>query len=460
MNPHFPLPRLLQAVCLLLGLWGVLFWAVPSEAQTVFGGYSAGIQVFNLENFPVNVTLTKYKADGSLGGSPIQDVLASNQSATYFPLGGLPSDFIGSLVVQTTDGDIVALGNLHAAGMAANGSLIGQTSGATTVRLPLLHKNNGGYYSWFSVQNTSGSNATVTVNYSDNTSVTRTIAPHAAQLFFQIQEPHNQAIFAAKLTSNQPVVVGVVQESLRSMLTYTGFAGDGSSQLVFPLINANNVGYSTGIQIQNNGAQSTNITVSYTPSPGSGNGTACSETQTIPAGQARTFALHVFAPGESNAWDQASNCVDGARFVGSAKVSTNSAGQALTAIVNQTNASNYTEGSYGAFDPSGASSKVVFPLILDRRSGWWTGFNVQHVGGPASNVTCIFSNSDYTVSANLALGQALNHIQNNVIANNYVGSAICQASNTSTRLVGVVNESGPNTSLDQLLVYEGINVSP
>jgi len=77
------------------------------------------------------------------------------------------------------------------------------------------------------------------------------------------------------------------------MFAYTGFMA-GSPNPVMPLVNANNNGYVTGIQIQNIGTQPTDVTLSYTPSAA---GSACTETQTIPAGQSKTFALAAFANG-------------------------------------------------------------------------------------------------------------------------------------------------------------------
>lgn len=63
-----------------------------------------------------------------------------------------------------------------------------------------------------------------------------------------------------------------------------------------------------------------------------------------------------------------------------------------------------------------------------------------------------------TVSANLSSGQSLTHIQNNQLANGYVGSATCTATDTSAKIVGIVNELGAGASYDRFLVYEGINI--
>ena len=214
---------------------------------------------------------------------------------------------------------------------------------------------------------------------------------------------------------------------------------------VMPLINANNSGYITGVQIQNAGTQATNVTVTYTPSVA---GTACTETQTIQPGASNTFTLAAFANGAN------SNCAAGERFVGSAKVTANSASQPLAAIVNQLGTANGE--AYNAFNPTTATSKVVMPLIMDRNSGFYTGFNVMNVGAGNTTVNCTFTGTAYTASATLAPDQALSDIQNNKIAASYVGSGTCTASGGG-QIVGVVNELG--ASFDQLLVYEGSNTN-
>jgi len=324
------------------------------------------------------------------------------------------------------------------------------------VRLPLLMQNNSGFFTWFSVQNVGASTATVTVNYSDGTNASTTIAPGAAKNFFQAGESHIQKIFAAKITSNVSVVAAVVQENTRMMLAYTGFTGSGATAPAFPLINTNNPnpqGFVTGIQLQNNGSSVTNVTISYQPSS---SGTACIETQTIQPGASNSFALAAFST-SANPPGVTSTCVKGATLIGSAKVTVNSANQPLTGVVNQAKSSANLAGDYGGFDPNTATYKVVFPLIMDRHVGYYTGFSVQNVGSSATTVNCTFSNTSYSIATTLQAGQALADIQLNKIANNYVGSGQCQGA-SGAKLVGIVNELGSSTGLDQSFTYEGINV--
>jgi hypothetical protein len=250
----------------------------------------------------------------------------------------------------------------------------------------------------------------------------------------------------------------VVQEGTGATKTVMASAGfpDGATDALIPLVNSNNAGFKTGIQIQNIGAADTNITLSYTAIPGSG--TNCTETWTgIQPGQSRTFALYAFA-GVARA-GMTTTCIKNGRFVGAARITNNSAGVKVVATVNQATAK--VSGAYNAFLPSQASNTVVLPLIMDRNNTWYTGFNIANVGADPVSVTCTFTGGvAYTVTANLAPGGSLNAIQKNAVKDKYIGSGTCVATGTGEELiVGMVNEASTASTGDWLMVYEGINTN-
>lgn len=164
-------------------------------------------------------------------------------------------------------------------------------------------------------------------------------------------------------------------------------------------------------------------------------------------------------PGAPIGWS--SNCILGSpnnqatAFVGSARVTANSANVPLVGIVNQLKAG-VNGGAYNGFDPNAATNKVVFPLIMDRNFGYFTGFNIVNAGTSPTNVVCTFTNTSYTVNvSNLPAGGSLNAVQLNQIANGYVGAATCTGG-TGAKLLGAANQLRQSTK-DELLVYEGIN---
>lgn len=417
--------------------------SAANNASAFQFSYTSGFQVQNLSGSVANIVVTFYDAAGNVSGSGISDTIPANGSKNYYPLSQVASGFNGSAVVSS-DQQVAAVVNVIGGNFAAAAAYVGFQQGATTQLIPLLMKNNSGFSTWFKLQNTGSATANATVTYSDGTSASAAIAPGASATFDQSTEAHNAAVFAANITSNQPVAATIIQEDSKTLFAYNSFPA-GVSNPVMPLVNANNSGYVTGIQVQNGGAASTNVTLSYTPSSA---GTACTETQTIAPGQSATFALNAFASTVAG-----ENCADGATFIGSAAVTANSGSQPLVAVVNQLLLGVNGE-AYGAFDPAAATGTVVMPLIMDRNSGYYTGFNVVNVGAAATTVNCTFTGSAVTVGGSLAAGQGLTAIQNNQIANGYVGSGTCTAA-SGGKVVAVVNELGSGAG-DQLLVYEGI----
>ncbi len=425
----------------------VLIAASPMVPMAgAFTSYTSGIQVQNLSATTANITINYYNQDGTTA-TTTPDTIVGNGAKTYFPIGAA-AGFNGSVVISS-DQQIASVVNVLGSGSySAGASYVAAMAGGTTVSLPLLMKANSGYNTWFNVQNTGSADATVNVAYSDGTTAGPvTVKPGAAHTFVQSSETHSAAVFSAKVTSGQPVAIAVIEENPSTLFAYSGFTG-GATNPVMPLVNANNSGYITGIQLQNAGGSSTNVTVSYTHSAA---GTDCTETQTIPAGQSKTFALGAFASGAN------STCTAGATFVGSARVTGNTASQNLVAIVNQLKPGVNGE-AYGSFAPASATNTVVMPLIMDRNSNWFTGFNVMNVGSGATIVHCTFSGTGYTYTTpSLAPGQASTAIQKGLIASGYVGSGTCTATNPTDKIVAVVNELNSVAAGDNLLVYEGIN---
>jgi hypothetical protein len=402
--------------------------------------YQSGFQVQNLESQTATVVITYYKQDGGVD-TTTNDTIPANGSKTYFPIDAA-SGFNGSVVVSS-DREVGSVVNiLGSGGSNAAASYVGTSQGSTSVQLPLLMQDNSGFDTWFNVQNTGSSTANINIAYSDGESATASIPVGASKTFFQASENHSAKVFSAVIESDQPVAAAVVEESSTVMFAYSGFTG-GATNPVMPLVNANNANYITGIQILNSGGSASDVTVSYTPSSA---GTACTETQNIPAGQSKTFALAAFANGAN------STCTGGAKFVGSATVTANSSSQPLTAIVNQLLPGANGE-AYGSFDPAAAGTTVVLPLVMDRNSGFFTGFNLLNVGSSAS-VNCTFTNTSYTISKTLGANTATTEIQNGQIGDKYVGSATCTAG-SGGKLLAVVNELSQAAG-DNFLVYEGV----
>jgi hypothetical protein len=402
--------------------------------------YSSGFQVANQSASTATINI-QYVNQSGVVANTVTDTIPGNSSKTYFPIGAAPG-FNGSVVISS-DQPVAAIANLLGNGFAYGASYESFSEGAPTVSLPLIMKGNSGFNTWFNVQNASspgGADVNVSISYANTTCTeTRTIKAGAAYTFNQatntcLPTPYVGAATVTATGGN--IVATVVQTGPNTLFAYNGFTG-GSTNPVMPLVQANNAGYWTGIQVQNTGAASTNITVSYVPGS---TGSACTQSATIAAGASATFF--------------ACSNLSVARFIGGASVTANSANQPLVAIVNQLNSAAGKGAAYNAFAPAGATSKVNFPLIMRDNSGFFTGFNVYNAGAAAANVTCTFTGTGAPapVSGNVPAGGTLTAIQGG--AGRYVGSVICSA--TGGSLLGVANQLGSGAG-DNLFAYGGFN---
>lgn len=423
-------------VVLVLALAMVLVSAVSAQPST----YNSGFQVANLSATNADIVISYVKQDGTVDAT-VNGTIPANGSTTYFPIGA-SAGFNGSVVISSNQ-PVAAIANVLGDGFAFGASYESFSEGAASVNLPLIMKGNFNFNTWFNVQNAAapgGASVTVNISYAGTTCTeTATIAAGAAATFNQGTNAclPNPYVGAATVTATGGNIVATVMEvGPTTLFAYNGFTA-GSENPVMPLVQANNFGYFTGIQVQNAGSTSTDVTVSYVPGTV---GSACTQTETIAAGASATFL----------------DCSDMSvsQFVGGASVTTNSADQPLVAIVNQLNNSDGKGAAYNAFDPASASANVNFPLIMRDNFGFFTGFNVYNAGAASASVTCTFSGTGgpATVTATVAAGAVLNAVQTG--SGTYVGSATCTAAGGS--LVGVANEVSTAAG-DNLFAYGGFN---
>lgn len=435
----------------LVALLSVLFFhsgAVFAQIST----YDSAFQVQNLSDSTATIAITFYDQTGAVHAT-VNDTITPNGSNTYAPLpAAVQSGFDGSVVISS-DQPVAAIANVIGDG-TQGASYSGLDGGAPSVALPIIARDFFGINTWFNVQNTGASATSVTISYSGKPSCnqTATIQPGAAATFEQETHSCLGSGYNGAATVSAPggeVAATALQVAGSGLYAYNGFSGGGSTSPVMPLITSNFFKIHTGIQVQNTGTQSTNVTITYTPSGSIG--TQCTETATIPAGSPATFTINAFSFGPS----ANTTCTFKQAFVGSAQVTGNSTSQPLVAIVNQTNTTSFGS-AYNAFDPTTATGKAVMPLIMND-FGIFTGYSIVNVGTSAT-VTCTYSGLDasHNKVATLASGQPMDVQTNN--ANGfpkYIGSGTCTATSGGA-LLGVVNQAS-SAKGDNVLTYEAFN---
>ena len=471
----------------MVALTAMLTQAGAAMADSVVGA-TAGIQVQNLDSGENQIDGQLVDQTGAVVKTWSEKIPGSS-SKTYASLDavGQSSAFNGSAIISSGK-PVAAIVNLTAAsgnGIREQASYGGVSNVAPELTMPLIVKNNGGRINdtKFNVQNASSGDVSVTITYvpasAGNTGCkqTATIKKGSSKTFDQKTDSDytgcsgtglgDKFVGSAKIVATGGnIAAAALQGSTINLTAYTGFSS-GSLNPVFPLVQEFNNSNVTGIQIANLGSQNTDVTVSYSPTPG--NGTACSEKQTILAGSSATFALVAFA--QTNAGE---DCVDKAKFVGAARVSVNSASQPLVAVVNQSNTNRGFASAYGSFDPAKGTAKVSLPLIIDSNGGFknTSGYSIANVGNAAVNITCVYSAfNSFTPTSdtenNVAPGASMVRFNSTLGQNDgvYVGSATCTATGSGeTKIVGVVNQS-PSVAVnpagtaagDGSLTYEGFN---
>lgn len=421
----------------------LVFSVVAVAAQP--SSYSSGFQVANMSSTDANIVVSYVNQDGTVDAT-VDDIILGDGSTTYFPIGA--SDGFNGSVVISSDQPVAAIANVLGDGFAFGASYESFDAGASVVSLPLIAKGNFGYDSWFNVQNAAasgGADVTVDVSFAgvscDQTGIV--IKAGAAHTFDQATDsclPAGYVGAATVTATGGDVVATVMQTGPATLLAYNGFTG-GSEGIIMPLVQANNYGYSTGIQIQNTGTASTDVTVSYVAGSA---GLDCTETQTIVNGASATFALTATC-----------TALGGPNFVGAAIVTDNTGSEDLVAIVNQVNFSTNDKGAaYNGFDPAAATGSVSFPLIMQDNYGYFTGFNVYNAGTEAI-VDCTFTagaNAPADFSTTIAADGVYTAVQ--LGSGQYVGSVVCESAGAS--LVGVANELGSGAG-DSFFAYSGFN---
>lgn len=419
----------------------ILALALPMSGFASPTGYTAGFQLQNLDTgTDASVTIVFYNQDGTIEAQPTDTILAG-EGKTYFPLSAISDGFDGSVIISSNT-VIKAIANVLTDDYGGGASYAGFSGGSTSINLPLIMKDVYSISTWFNVQNTSDTDTTVDVSYAGTVcEESLLVKAFSSSSFEQIGNTclPSGYVGAATLTSTQDIVATVMQSTVGSnqLLAYNGFTS-ASTNPVMPLVSSNLYFSGTGIQVQNTGSSSTEITLTYTPSAGYP-GNVCTETKTIAIGDSETFGFPQLPAACGASGTGVTDLVNGG-FIGSAKVTTNTTSQPLVAIVNQVNRNTAEGAAYNGVNPSEATANVSLPLIMDRNYNIFTGISIANVGTLTTTVNCTFTGTSYIVGAELDPGEALTDVQLNKIASGYVGAATCIATGGDAKIAGIVNE--------------------
>lgn len=457
-------------------------YAIPVSAQGP-ASYQSTVIITNTSESEGIINLIFYNPDGSIADDSILDPIGALETKFYTTI-PVSSGFKGSMVIESNvplASTSTVIGKTNTGAVMNYANYVGVSTGAGRVFLPLLMKNNYGFNTYFSIQNTSGLPVDVEITYSDGVVVPAItgLQPGAAVLIDNLLEAGHVRKFAGTVEATGDIAIAVVEwadgKYGKQLFAYNGFTqAQGTPDPVIPMVNQNNYGYWTSIPIQNLGSQDTVVTLQYTPTKA---GTACTETLTIPQGGWAEFGqnAHVFLPKTPG-----SNCVMGQRFVGVATVISNSTNQPLIGLMNQSTTIHQTWDKAGALMSMNrdlGSGKIVFPEAYQYFGAynWWSSITIINVSGgtiPAGDLTCRgIGNVGSTPVDNtwsnpnqLADGEGwITDMERNwgPMPVGFIGSVTC-VSATNANILGTLNNLGHTApvSMDSFTMYEGINIYP
>jgi len=259
---------------------GVSAGSKTVQLPVIFHNWFGFNSLFNVQNTSTSLAhVTVTYSNGQTDGATIQPGSATQFDQTSSTK--LGDKFFGSAVV-TSDVE-VAVAALEQ-GPTTLLSYNGFSSTSTAPVFPLINTNNFDYVTNIGLQNTGNTSTNVTVSYtpsSAGTACTETLnIPAKSSVAFGGgfqktvggENCANGATFvgSAKVTANsgnQPLVgvVNQLNQTLNKGGSYNGInPSEGTSKVVFPIINDRNFGYNTGFSIMNVGSVATKISCAFT----------------------------------------------------------------------------------------------------------------------------------------------------------------------------------------------------
>jgi len=309
--------------------------ATTLNAPIIFKNYNnwtTQLAVQNAGSVTATVKVTYYRTNGPGGPWEEEVDIAPGKRHTFDQAANadLPDDFLGSAVI-TSDQPVAAMVNeFRTTGIALSYTCFG--GGAKTLYAPLLFKHYGYASAWdtgLQVQNMGTYTTTVTVTYRRSNgpggpwTEIAIIGPGRAHTFYQPANtdlPDN-FLGSAVVTSEQNIVaiVNEVNYVTGAGMSYSCFSG-GTKNVSTPLLFKDYRNWDTGIQVQNIGADTTTVRVTYYRSNGPGG--PWTESRALGAYESYTF----YQPGNADLPDD---------FLGSAVITSTT--QPIVAIVNEVN---------------------------------------------------------------------------------------------------------------------------
>jgi len=436
-----------MVLALTLALTSAALAAVPAPG----GPFNSAFRVQNLETSTAQCSYAFYDAAGAAAyTSAVTSVNPGDSLYVYVPdVSGLGSGSYSAVV--SCDKKVAAVSNFSDANSGASYS--GVASPGTNWFAPGIYDNYYSFYSNVVVQNASASAVDVTVEIFAPGSATpvktqtATGVPANASVAFEqegLPELVDNQFYSAKITGtgNIAPIVNIYGKGATDNQLYSYNAFTSGSQTAYaPVVMSNYFGYNTALVVQNIGASSASVTVTYT------NGH--SDSYTVAPGAAES----IFTPGVAG--------VPSGNTLYGATVTSN---QDVVVLVNESTPSTNRAASYSGF--AAGSTEVRAPIVEKRYYGYNSSVTCQNVGSAATDLTVAYVGTGVgspTTYAGVAAGatQLIYQPTDAALASvppNWIGSATITGTQPFVCVVNQDMNEAPQASqiMDQLYSYNGI----
>ena len=397
--------RMLFGVVVLLTLLSLV--VLPASAQTI-SPWATGVDLQNLTDTATPYQLEFYKADGTLAYTfaSTTNLAARGAANVYIPnLTSLPAGQYSVVVSSEMLVAAVASLNSYSASNPEFGGgdiYLGTANPANTLIFPLAYRNHT-VRKWFStleVQNASDTAQNVTLNlYNSGSSAvaySKTVSlPGNATYPFNLEDAEYAAFgpFGGAVVTGSAPLAGVAFSLTKGRMTnpstnyldtmntqYRAFTADQlGKDVVAPLLYRNFNQWTTGINVVNNSAGPTQVTVTYVNANPAVSGGPWTETKTVGANGMEVF----FTPSTPGLPDN---------FYGSATIHSDSANIAVVVASQRYRATGAEGVAYEGQIPTAATKCVSLP-VSHNRTTWKTGINLLNLGGGDNTVTLNYYSS-------------------------------------------------------------------
>jgi len=314
-------------------------------------GFDTWFNVQNAGSSDANVTVT-YNNGTTQAATIKAGAAATFNQATNTALA--PTPYVGSATITSNQPVVASVMQVGSTGFNVLMGYNAFSSGATSVKLPLVMGNNYGYYTGIQVMNAGTLATNVTIAYGGNTAgafapasdTCTNLLPSKSCTVLQREGQWGAYDTVAKKYVGSATVTNSAAQNLVAIVNqvciagkagcpnasvgtaYEGFAaGSGSLHISAPLVMANNYNYYTGIQVMNVGTGACAVTVNYSANTAGSFAPAADSTPSLAPNASVTYLQR---EGQWGAYQTVAK-----RYVGSATIHGTGANCSLSAIVNQ-----------------------------------------------------------------------------------------------------------------------------